>query len=95
MRKKTSGKSAVTVFELRNDSGQALDRVLAGEHLTITRGGQLVAELSPLSIPTNLAVLKKRATQLKAIDPTSLRNDLEGLVDPQPLFAGEFFGKPE
>jgi antitoxin (DNA-binding transcriptional repressor) of toxin-antitoxin stability system len=95
MGKYTSERNTVHVRELVNQGEQVLGRVIAGEHLTITRGGQLVAELSPLSIPTNLAVLKKRATQLKAIDPTSLRNDLEGLVDPRPLFAGEFFGEPE
>jgi prevent-host-death family protein len=72
----------VTVRELRNQGGQVLDRVLAGEQLTITRDGQPVAELSPLSIPTNLTTLKKRAAKLKAIDPTSLRNDLDEIVDP-------------
>ena len=82
MRKKTSGKSAVTVFELRNDSGQALDRVLAGELLTVIRDGQPVAEMSPISIPAGLSTLKTRATKLKAIDPISLRNDLEELVEP-------------
>lgn len=77
MRKRTSGKSADTVFEIRNDSGQVLDRVLAGELLTITRGGQPVAEMSPISIPTGLSTLKTRASKLKAIDPVSLRSDLE------------------
>ena len=82
MGKVISGINAVTVRELRNQGGQVLDRVLAGEQLTITRDGQPVAELSPLSIPTNLATLKKRAAKLKAIDPTSLRNDLDEIVDP-------------
>jgi prevent-host-death family protein len=82
MGKVTSGINVVTVRELRNQGGQVLDRVLAGEQLTITRDGQPVAELSPLSIPTNLATLKKRAAKLKAIDPTSLRNDLDEIVDP-------------
>jgi prevent-host-death family protein len=80
--KVTSGINAVTVQELRNQGGQVLDRVLAGEQLTITRDGQPVAELSPLSIPTNLTTLKKRAAKLKAIDPISLRNDLDEIVDP-------------
>jgi len=82
MRKKTSGKSVVSVFELRSDSGQVLDRVLAGELLTITRDGQPVAEMSPISIPAGLSTLKTRATKLKAIDPVLLRNDLEQLVEP-------------
>jgi prevent-host-death family protein len=82
MGKVTSGINVVTVRELRNQGGQVLDRVLAGEQITITRDGQPVAELSPLSIPTNLATLKKRAAKLKAIDPTSLRNDLDEIIDP-------------
>ena len=95
MGKYTSERNTVHVRELVNQGEQVLDRVIAGEHLTISRDGQPVAELSPLSTPTNLTTLKKRAAKLKAIDPTSLRNDLEGLVDPWPLFAGEFFGEPE
>ena len=82
MGKNTKGSNTVTVRELRNQGGQVLDRVLAGEQLTITRDGQPVAELSPLSIPTNLTTLKKRAAKLKAIDPISLRNDLDEIADP-------------
>ena len=82
MGKNTKESNTVTVRELRNQGGQVLDRVLAGEQLTITRDGQPVAELSPLSIPTNLTTLKKRAAKLKAIDPISMRNDLDEIVDP-------------
>ena len=82
MGKNTNESNTVTVRELRNQGGQVLDRVLAGEQLTITRDGQPVAELSPLSIPTNLTTLKKRAAKLKAIDPISLRNDLDEIIDP-------------
>ena len=82
MGKNTNESNTVTIRELRNQGGQVLDRVLAGEQLTITRDGQPVAELSQLSIPTNLTTLKKRAAKLKAIDPISLRNDLDEIVDP-------------
>ena len=82
MGKNTNESNTVTVRELRNQGGQVLDRVLAGEQLTITRDGQPVAELSPLSIPTTLTTLKKRAAKLKAIDPIALRNDLDEIVDP-------------
>ena len=82
MGKNTKESNTVTVRELRNQGGQVLDRVLAGEQLTITRDGQPVAELSPLSIPTNLTTLKKRAAKLTAIDPISLRNDLDEIIDP-------------
>ena len=81
MGKNTNESNTVTVRELRNQGGQVLDRVLAGEQLTITRDGQPVAELSPLSVPTNLTTLKKRAAKHKAIDPISLRNDLDEIVD--------------
>ena len=81
MGKNTNESNTVTVRELRNQGGQVLDRVLAGEQLTITRDGQPVAELSPLSVTTNLTTLKKRASKLKAIDPISLRNDLDEIVD--------------
>ena len=81
MGKNTNESNTVTVRELRNQGGQVLDRVLVGEQLTITRDGQPVAELSPLSVPTNLTTLKKRASKLKAIDPISLRNDLDEIVD--------------
>ena len=81
MGKNTNESNTVTVRELRNQGGQVLDRVLAGEQLTITRDGQPVAELSPLSVPTNLTTVKKRASKLKAIDPISLRNDLDEIVD--------------
>jgi prevent-host-death family protein len=82
MGKNTNESNTVTVRELRNQGGLVLDRVLAGEQLTITRDGQPVAELSPLFIPTNLTTLKKRAAKLKAIDPISLRNDLDEIADP-------------
>lgn len=82
MGKNSNESNTVTVRELRNQGGHVLDRVLAGEQLTITRDGQPVAELSPLTVPTNLTTLKKRAAKLKAIDPISLRNDLDEIVDP-------------
>lgn len=42
---------AVTIRELRNHGGEVVDRVAAGERLTVTRAGKAVAELRPLSRP--------------------------------------------
>jgi antitoxin (DNA-binding transcriptional repressor) of toxin-antitoxin stability system len=41
----TSERNTVHVRELVNQGEQVLDRVIAGEHLTITRDGQPVPEL--------------------------------------------------
>ncbi|MGH8861988.1 MAG: type II toxin-antitoxin system Phd/YefM family antitoxin [Jatrophihabitantaceae bacterium] len=40
--------SEATVRELHNHGGQVLDRVLAGERVTITRDGKPVARLVPV-----------------------------------------------
>lgn len=73
----------VTVRELRNQGGLVLDRVIAGERITVTRDGRPVAELSPLAgTATSLATLKQRAKKLVPIDLESLRRDLDEIVDP-------------
>ena len=38
----------MTIRELRNHGGAVVDRVLAGEHLVVTRDGTPVAELRPV-----------------------------------------------
>jgi prevent-host-death family protein len=75
--------ATVTVRELRNHGGEVLDRVAAGERLTVTRSGRPVAELRPL----NRAGLSSRALierwrRLPPVDPTELRADLDALIDP-------------
>ena len=42
--------STVSVQELQDDPAACIDRVEAGEHLVVTRGGQPVAELRPVSV---------------------------------------------
>ena len=42
--------STVSLQELQRDPGALLDRVEAGEHLVVVRGGRPVAELRP--VPT-------------------------------------------
>jgi prevent-host-death family protein len=40
--------STVSLQELQRDTGSLLDRVEAGEHLVVVRGGRPVAELRPV-----------------------------------------------
>lgn len=72
----------VSVRDLRNHGGDILDRVVRGEHLTITRDGAAVAELSPLSAPRRaLSVLVESRRSLPAVDPAVLRADIDEIVD--------------
>lgn len=68
--------------ELRNHGGDILDRVGRGEHVTITRDGAPVAELSPLAVPRRaLSVLVESRRSLPAVDPAVLRADIDEIVD--------------
>ena len=50
-----------TVRQLRNEGGQVLDRVLAGERVTVTRDGRAAARLEPLpAARPSAAVLVER-----------------------------------
>ncbi len=40
--------TTVTLQDLQRDAGALLDRVEAGEHLVVARGGRPVAELRPV-----------------------------------------------
>jgi len=74
--------SQVSIRELRNHGGDVIDRVAAGEHLTVTRGGRAVAELRPLmSRHTSAAVLLQRWARIPNIDPGQLREDVDSAVD--------------
>ncbi len=71
-----------TVRDLRNKGGEVLERVLAGERVTVTRDGKPVAELRPLP-GTRLSAhsLVERFRHLPRIDPTRFRDDVDGVVD--------------
>ncbi|MFP3465016.1 type II toxin-antitoxin system Phd/YefM family antitoxin [Leifsonia sp. SIMBA_070] len=74
----------VSVRDLRNHGGDILDRVARGEHLTITRDGAAVAELSPLSGPGRaLSALISARRTLPPVDPRALRSDIDAVVDQQ------------
>lgn len=74
--------SEATIRELRNHGGAVVDRVLAGESVTITRDGEPVAELRPLPRrPLSKAVLMERARALPPMDPQRLRDDIDAVFD--------------
>lgn len=72
----------VTIRELRNRGGAVVDRVAAGEAVTVTRAGKPVAELRPVAEPpVDAAVLLERWRRLPPLDPAALRADLETVLD--------------
>jgi len=75
----------VTIRELRNRGGEVVDRVAAGERLTVTRDGRPVAELRPYrSTPLSAAVLLRRWRRLPSLDADLQRTELDALIDPRP-----------
>jgi len=72
----------VTVRELRNRGGKVLDRVEAGETLTVTRNGRPVAELRPLrKPPMDAATFLARWRRLPPVDPDRFRRDIDSVID--------------
>jgi prevent-host-death family protein len=72
----------ISVRELRNHGGDVLDRVEAGERLTVTRNGRPVAELVPLTRPRfSAGELVRRASSLPPVDPSAVRADIDAMVD--------------
>lgn len=72
----------VTIRELRNRGGEVVDRVAAGERLTITRSGRPVAELRPLrATAVTAAVLLQRWRRLPALNAAALRADLDATLE--------------
>ena len=80
-----SGMSApdVGVRDLRNHGDDVVDRVAAGECVTVTRAGKPVAGLRPVGRPAAKAeVLLERWRGLPPLDPVRLREDLDELLAP-------------
>lgn len=74
----------VTIRDLRNHGGDVVDRVVAGERLTVTRAGRPVAELRPLPPrPLAAAAVLRRWRRLRPLDQAMLRADLDAVVDPK------------
>ena len=75
----------VTIRELRNRGGEVVDRVAAGERLTVTRDGRPVAELRPVRAPGLTAdQLLARWRRLPRVDPRCLRRDIDSVLDSEP-----------
>lgn len=73
----------VNVRDLRNHGGEVLDRVEAGERLTVIRSGRPVADLTPLPRKSpDPATLLERWRRLPHVDPDALRRDLDAVIDP-------------
>jgi prevent-host-death family protein len=73
----------ISIRDLRNHGGDMVDRVAHGERLTVTRDGRPVALLVPLGRePLSVDVLTERWSQLPAMDPDSLRRDIDAAIDP-------------
>ncbi len=72
----------VTIRELRNRGGEVMDRVTAGERLTVTRDGRPVAELRPVtSTPLTAAALLARWRRLPPVDADAFRRDIDAVLD--------------
>jgi prevent-host-death family protein len=73
----------VTIRELRNKGGEVVERVAAGEVLTVTRDGMPMARLVPVPLkPLSAAVLLGRWRKLPPMDPDTLRRDIDEVIDP-------------
>ncbi len=71
-----------TVRELRNHGGEILDRVEAGERVTVTRDGRPVAQLEPLGRrPLSAATLVARFRRLPPVNARALRADVDAALD--------------
>lgn len=71
-----------TVRDLRNHGGEILDRVAAGERVTVTRDGRPVARLEPLGRqPLSASALAERFRRLPPVDAAALRADVDAALD--------------
>ena len=66
---------------LRNHGGEVVDRAARGEEITITRAGVAVAELRSLRPSLSAETLINRRRGLPAVDPATLRGDVDQLLD--------------
>jgi prevent-host-death family protein len=74
--------SEASIRDLRNHGGEVVDRVQAGERVTITRDGQPVAELRPLPRRRlGARLLIERFRTLPPVDPGRLQADIDSVVD--------------
>jgi antitoxin (DNA-binding transcriptional repressor) of toxin-antitoxin stability system len=73
----------VSIRDLRNKGGEIVDRAARGELMTITRDGKRVAELRALTRPgLSAQALLERWRHLPAVDPGTLRREIDEVIDP-------------
>jgi prevent-host-death family protein len=73
----------VSIRELRNHGGEVIDRVQAGEHVTVTRSGKPVAELRPIARRgVDARTILDRWRHLPHVDPVVFREDVDAVIDP-------------
>ena len=71
----------VSIRDLRNHGGDVIERVLAGESVTVTRSGRPVAELRPLRrAPLTASNLLTRWRSVPLVEGTKLRRDLDSVI---------------
>jgi prevent-host-death family protein len=74
-----------SIRELRNHGGDVIDRVAAGERITVTRDGKPVAELRPVPASRlSASALIDRFKRLPPIDPDRFRKDIDAAVEDPP-----------
>jgi len=67
---------------MRNREGEILNRVAAGEAMTLTRDGEPIAELRPLPRhPLSARLLLQHWHRLPDIDPAALRAGIDSVPD--------------
>ena len=72
----------VSARDLHNEGERLLDRVIAGERITITRNGEPVAQLVPVGRARLSAdELVERFRRLPPMDPVEFRRDVDSIVD--------------
>ena len=71
----------VSIRDLCNRGGEVIDRAVRGEQITITRSGTEVAELRALQSPISAEALLGRWRRLPALDPATLRSDIDERPD--------------
>lgn len=71
--------------ELRNNNAKVIDAVIAGETFLVTRNGEQVAEIRPLTNKRRTLVPRAEIVALanpgRSVDHQTLRNDLDGFID--------------
>jgi prevent-host-death family protein len=77
-----TGMDTVTIRDLRNHGGDVIDRVAAGNPVTITRDGRPVAELRPLRpVGLTASALLARWRHVPIVDGDRLRRDIDAVID--------------